>query len=236
MQNNRTAVFVDGYNLYYGRLRGTEFKWLDLVALSKQILAKRAQGEILTRVCFCTARISSKFATHPKQSVESQGRYHRALEAINGDQIKIVYGEHSWSKTGTDMPRYCRHSPFDRKNTVRVWKIEEKMTDVNLALSMYRECAQELCDRLILISNDRDISPALKAIKNDFPKIQRGVILPLKPLVDKDVRLRRPKSGTLQKDANWSQSFIDDSQLLAAQMPVKVPVVGKKTIVKPDYW
>ncbi len=28
-----TAVYIDGYNLYYGRIRGTAFKWLDVVAL-----------------------------------------------------------------------------------------------------------------------------------------------------------------------------------------------------------
>ena len=29
----RTVVYVDGYNLYYGLLRNTTLKWLDLVAL-----------------------------------------------------------------------------------------------------------------------------------------------------------------------------------------------------------
>lgn len=29
----RTFVYVDGYNLYYGLLRKTKFKWLDLFAL-----------------------------------------------------------------------------------------------------------------------------------------------------------------------------------------------------------
>ena len=29
----RTVVYVDGYNLYYGLLRKTTLKWLDLFAL-----------------------------------------------------------------------------------------------------------------------------------------------------------------------------------------------------------
>ena len=29
----RTRVYIDGYNLYYGCLKGTAFKWLDLLAL-----------------------------------------------------------------------------------------------------------------------------------------------------------------------------------------------------------
>lgn len=151
----RTAVFVDGYNLYYGRLRSTQYKWLDLVDFSKQLLANRTQNEILTRVCLCTAHASGTFATHGTNSVESQASYHRALIARHGAQVEIIYGEHSWDRGGTSMPIFDPSTGFDRSKTARVWKIEEKQTDVNLAL---------------------------------------------------------------------------------AQMPAKVPVVGKKTIVKPSYW
>ena len=29
----RTTIYVDGYNLYYARLKRTPYKWLDLAAL-----------------------------------------------------------------------------------------------------------------------------------------------------------------------------------------------------------
>ena len=32
----RTTVYVDGYNLYYGLLRKSRLKWLDLYALFKE--------------------------------------------------------------------------------------------------------------------------------------------------------------------------------------------------------
>jgi 6-hydroxy-3-succinoylpyridine 3-monooxygenase len=35
----RTRVYVDGYNLYYGCVRKTAYKWLDIRALAAQILA-----------------------------------------------------------------------------------------------------------------------------------------------------------------------------------------------------
>ena len=34
-ESMRTVVYVDGFNLYYGALKGTSWKWLDLVALSQ---------------------------------------------------------------------------------------------------------------------------------------------------------------------------------------------------------
>lgn len=230
----RTAVFVDGYNLYYGRLRGSSYKWLDLVEFSNQLLASRTQNEILTRVCLCTAHAAGTFATHGTNSVESQASYHRALQARHGEKIEIVYGEHSWDRGGTSMPIFEAAVGFDRSKTTRVWKIEEKQTDVNLALAMYRACAKGLCDRLIVMSNDRDIAPALSAIKTDFPHIVCGIVFPLKPQLNSDSSRR--KSGSLEQLADWKIDAISDDMLALAQMPVKVPVVAKKTIVKPAYW
>jgi hypothetical protein len=33
----QTTVYIDGYNLYYGALRGTPYKWLDVVRLFETI-------------------------------------------------------------------------------------------------------------------------------------------------------------------------------------------------------
>jgi hypothetical protein len=38
LQQLRTAVYIDGYNLCFGRLRGTPYKWLDVVALFQHIV------------------------------------------------------------------------------------------------------------------------------------------------------------------------------------------------------
>ena len=51
----RTLVYVDGFNLYYGSLKRTGWKWLDLVALCDSVLA--AHHDILA-VKYFTARVS----------------------------------------------------------------------------------------------------------------------------------------------------------------------------------
>jgi hypothetical protein len=40
MQTQRVIVYLDGYNFYYSRLRGTAFKWLDVVALFRDQILK----------------------------------------------------------------------------------------------------------------------------------------------------------------------------------------------------
>ena len=34
----KAIVYIDGYNLYYGLLKGTPYKWLDLWALARALL------------------------------------------------------------------------------------------------------------------------------------------------------------------------------------------------------
>ena len=39
MMKKRTIVYIDGFNLYYGLLRFTSYKWLDIVAFAKSLLS-----------------------------------------------------------------------------------------------------------------------------------------------------------------------------------------------------
>ena len=148
----RTCIYVDGYNLYYGRLRGTGYKWLDVVALF------------------------------------------------------------------SDM----------------VWRIVEKKTDVNLALSMYRDANRGLVEQVVLVSNDSDAEPTLSALRQDFPELKLGVVMPLPHATD-TVKKGRPASSALQDLAHWCRTYIRDDELARAQLPVQVPT-RKKPARKPAHW
>jgi len=229
-----TAVYVDGYNLYYGRLRGTAFKWLDLVKLFDDLLARRDQNEELTRLHLFTAPALATFATHGSASVEAQAAYHRALKSKYDNRFEAIYGTHSFDKSGTLLPVYVPDQRFDRTNRTRVWKLEEKKTDVNLALRMYRDACKGLYDRVILVSNDSDAEPALEALRTDFPHIMLGVVMPIRPVVSGLPAHRRP-SGSLAKQADWTVSHLSDEVLDAAQLPATIPT-KKKPIRKPAHW
>lgn len=233
MPTTKTAVYIDGYNLYYGRLRGTPYKWLDIVQLFQSLLAQRDQNESLERVHFFTAHALATFATNSAASVEAQSAYHRALKARHGDVVEMTYGKHSYDKSGALLPAFVPGQPYDRTKRTRVWKLEEKKTDVNLALRMYRDAVNGLYDRIILVSNDSDAEPALELIQADFPHIMIGVVLPIRPSQPGE-EIHRRRSGSLTKYANWVAE-ISDVQLEEAQLPARVPT-GKKAILKPAHW
>ena len=51
----RTRVYVDGFNLYYGALKGTPFKWLNPVDLARRVLPA---GYVVDKLLYFTAHVS----------------------------------------------------------------------------------------------------------------------------------------------------------------------------------
>ena len=68
-----TIIYVDGYNLYYSRLKGTPYKWLDLGTLfCDQIL--RPQDPSATVICikYFTSPVKASYARHGEASAHAQ--------------------------------------------------------------------------------------------------------------------------------------------------------------------
>lgn len=151
-RTKKTAIYIDGYNLYYGRLRGTPCKWLDLPALFDGLMAVQDPASAVQAVKFFTAPALGNFATHGQASVEAQDSYHRALLARHPDRFSITLGSHSMDRDGSLMPSFIPGQKFDRSRQTRVWRIEEKKTDVNIALAMYRDACKGLFDLAVLCS------------------------------------------------------------------------------------
>lgn len=234
MEARKTAVYVDGYNLCYGRLRDTPFKWLDLVALFTALLRVQDNAAELQAVRFFTAPALARFASDGQTSVEAQHRYHRALENLYPGVFSITLGAHSMDAGGALLPAYREGHPSDRNVRTRVWKIEEKKTDVNLAMAMYRDAARGLFDQVVLCSNDSDAEPVLAALREDYPVIRIGIVTPVKPPVE-GKGASRGFSSSLAQHAHWVRRHILDEELQAAQLRDVVPT-SRKAIKKPAHW
>lgn len=80
----RTYAYVDGFNLYYGAVKGTPHRWLNLVELTKQILPA---GFVIEKVKYFTARVSGA------ANSDAPRRQHAYLSALNTlPEIEIHYG------------------------------------------------------------------------------------------------------------------------------------------------
>lgn len=223
-----TIVYIDGYNLFYGRIRGSSFKWLDIYKLFQMIVRIQHPSAIVTKIKYFTAPAKANFASHGEKPSYAQNAYHRALKAVYGDVIEIIEGFHTVEK-GTP-PSYKR--PIDKNDRVSVWSFEEKQTDVNIALHMYRDAIMEKCEQQVLVSNDSDLELALELIKLDAPKVTLGLVIPR----SKSAQGKNRSANTrLTKNVNWTRGYILDLECGESQLKEKIPT-AKKPIIKPDYW
>ncbi len=155
----KTIIYVDGYNLFYGCLKHSEDKWLDLQELLfKRIVIPQSPSSELLKIKFFTADIKAKVASKGQEASHSQEKYHRALENLYPNTIEIIKGFYSLEKA--NLLRYRK--PPNKTERVDVWKLEEKQTDVNIALHAYRDAIKAKATQLIFVSNDTDLAPSLK--------------------------------------------------------------------------
>jgi hypothetical protein len=119
MKTQRTIVYVDGFNLYYGCLKGTPHRWLDLGALCSQMLRPHQR---IVGIKYFTAWVQPR-AGNPQQA-QRQQVYLRALETV--PNLSIHLGRF------LSRPAVRRlEKPPKRGNPYRsVWITEEKGSDV----------------------------------------------------------------------------------------------------------
>ena len=132
------------------------------------------------------------------------------------------------------MPTFVDGQPFDPNVKSRVLKLEEKKTDVNLAMAMYRDVPKGRFDQVVICSNDSDVEPVLETLREDFPALVIGVATPGRPLRT-DGSSHRAISKSLARHADWTRKYILDEELVRAQLPMRVPT-RKKPIDKPGHW
>ncbi len=200
----RTYIYVDGFNIYYGALKGTPYKWLDLMALFTAIL--RPHNQILA-IKYYTAMVSARpghVNAPTRQSV-----YINASKAYI-PQLSVTMGVFLQSTVRMRLAS----PPLIGSKYADVLKTEEKGSDVNLALHMLNDAWNDLYDCAVVCSNDSDLSEALRIVKTERKK---KIVLAVPGVANV-----RPPSNQLRKYANYTLS-IPAAAIAASQLPNQIP-------------
>lgn len=230
----RTRVYVDGYNFYNGCLKRTPYKWLDPQRLFSTVLptiSLTENGQQLSSaldplaVKYFTAPILKKFA-RSNDSVPSQVAYHSALNMHLGSAIEIIHGYYD-DKPARAYPYESGKLPDLSASMVEIWKLEEKQSDVALALHAYADAISGVVDHVVFATNDTDLVPAMELIRSRTA-VKIGLIVPTRDHV------RQPNKD-LARLAHWVRASLQDEELGAAQLPLSV-LSGGKSARKPMSW
>lgn len=216
----RTIVYIDGFNLYYRALKGTPHKWLDIEAMSRAALPKTC---IIERVNYYTAHISGRV---DPESPRRQHAYLRAIATLPA--VVIHYGNFLVSQkwAGLVQPPDFRPEtalpPGAAPQVAYVWKTEEKGSDVNLGVHLVRDACKGVFDLAAVLTNDTDLVEPIRIVTQEL-----GLpVTLLTPVAKPATSLAKVATAV-----RHMQPYIGPCQL-----PVQIPVPGKKPIGKPVEW
>lgn len=161
----KTNFYVDAFNLYYGCLKGTPDRWLDLDALFRAVFPKNE----INRIRYFTAIVESRPADLRRPA--HQRAYLRALQTI--PNLSIHYGQYKTRAVRLPLAK----PPVSGAQTAHVLRTEEKGTDVNLASYLLLDAFRGDCETAIVVSNDADLKTPIEIAKTELG-ISVGVLNP----------------------------------------------------------
>ena len=156
----RTHVYIDGFNLYYGALKGTPYRWLDVARLCELMLPPND----VKLINYYTAKVGCRIGD-PDQPIRQQ-TYLRALGTL--PTVRVHFGHYLSHPVW--MPLVS--PPAAGPKFAQVIKTEEKGSDVNLATHLVRDAYEDAFDIAVLITNDSDLREPVELVRT---RLNKGV-------------------------------------------------------------
>lgn len=202
----KTYVYVDGFNLYFGAVRNTPYKWLNIDALCRRLLPKND----IAKIKYFTARVSG---INDPDRPRRQEVFLRALRTL--PNCEIHFGRFVSHKVF--MPLV---TPASGQKFAQVIETKEKGSDVNLAVHLLNDAWRGEYEVAVVVSNDSDLVEAIRIVRQQLHKTV-GIVNPHD----------RP-SVELHKEADFRLQ-LRPGILAAAQFPDAIPGTA---IHKPVGW
>jgi NYN domain len=217
----RTIIYVDGFNLYFRLLeKRPALKWLNIKVLAERLL--RPVNKIAS-VKYYTAHVSGRI------DPGAPGRQQVYLDALGTvPEISVHMGTFLLSEKFAGLvkppdfrPRINLPQPWP--DVVKIIKVEEKGSDVNLACHLLVDAFQGNFDVSAVLSNDSDLVEPIRIVTQIVGK-PVGL---LSPVSNPNPELRRVSSFIRR---------ISVSDLAASQFPTPLSLPGGSQLDKPASW
>lgn len=152
----RVNVYVDGFNLYFGAVQNTPYRWLDIAKLAEQLLSPVFTGFQINHIRYFTATVSDD----PKKpgSRARQLTYLRALRTL--PRLSIHESRFMTQKKSYPLANGTGFAEIIRR--------EEKGSDVNIGSLLVIDGADHCYDVALIISNDTDLLMPIQIVRDRF--------------------------------------------------------------------
>ena len=213
-KRDNVAVLIDGFNFYHAictHMKSIEYprslKWLDYDSLVRNVILKNVNYDKLI-INFYTALNSFKHDNQGKNhsSIINHQIYTQALKYKN---IKVIEGKFKIRDENLNtyvVCKNCSHNQFIHKFNIdlpnRIFcshcnneilpsdidcikKVEEKKTDVKIAIDLVNIARDNIYNKIYLFSTDSDFIPAVEYIKDYCKNVQIIIVAPSDKIVIK---------------------------------------------------
>lgn len=208
----RAIVYFDGFNFYYGALKGNpDLKWLDYRKLASRLL----RGHHVGAVRYFTARVQDR--PDDPGLAQRQDVYIRALKEHAGVEVHLGQFKHREK----NLPLASEH----RKGKIKMARVihtEEKGSDVSLGAHLVRDACHKNMEVALVLSNDSDLqTPVTMAEKEGI------VVITVNP----HKQTQQPRRLLSGDKRTLSRKLLERCQL-----PDPVTTQTGKLIHKPKEW
>lgn len=212
----RTVVYIDGFNFYYGMLVDRpDLKWLNYQRLAELL---RPDDEII-QVRFFSAEVDRHLKASGKR--DRQRRLWAALKTQS--KFTLILGKFAKRDRKCLVPT-C-HNPERRFSA-----LEEKQTDVNLALNLIHDVQTLVPDTVVVISGDIDLLPALDLAMTLNRKVRPVIYIPVH-----EATLKFRRKDEFMRYCEVVKP-IPEKYLRLAQFPPRVELGDGKAVDRPIEW
>jgi hypothetical protein len=216
MQGGRTAFVIDGFNLYHSLMEASErlgyqhqrgTKWLDLRGLCESYVYLFGRDATVAGIHYFSAIAHHLEAAKPGVAI----RHKNYADVLRATGVTVQFGSF---KQKVVKCRRCK------KEFIRH---EEKETDVAVALKVIEIFHTDAADRVVLVTGDTDVAPAVRTAKLLFPSKSVCFVFPWNRKMKELARIA-------------DQCFtIDSNKYVKHQLPDPF-VIGGRSFTKPPSW
>lgn len=229
----RVIVYIDWFNVYHSMddKFGKKYNWLNYKKLSEKFLES---GDEIVNIKYFTAMYDPtiwnwKFSKKKSNKDIDRERKHKLyIQALKTQWVETILWQYQRVKKNFSsandileifpphvkdfLQRYMKsETTFKDKFNITYYTLEEKKTDVNIAVDIVSDAFLNLYDKAILITWDNDISPAISTVKENMDK-EFTVVFPfwwkwksLKKVCDKICYL----AESHLQDSQFPDKFVD---------------------------
>jgi hypothetical protein len=151
----KAIVYIDGFNLYYGCVKDTPYKWLNLEEFCRQMVP----ADDVIEIKYFTALVKPR-PDNPG-AAQRQQVFLRALRTL--PMVRVYYGHFIRSQV-----RMALVNPSPGRKTALVFKTEEKGSDVNLATELLVDGFNRRYELAVVVSNDGDLKGPVEHVRGQF--------------------------------------------------------------------